>query len=165
MGKNNFNYFIMKAKILCIIGCTFCLLFSAFSGFSQSTATVGAIKNGQPVVTSVAEATRALKSGLSDGATISNISIQYSGGDKAYFLVGAVGNDRVSGKAIQLVQDGTILRAVGGPGIEVTCSGIKCSTCIPEIGGKPRIRCVCKDANPPSDMQCNMTSKVAITIW
>ena len=63
-----------------------------------------------------------------------------------------------------LQAEGSSLKAVGGPGIEVTCHGSNCAACIPVVT-KWKVRCVCEDNPKQPDYQCDMTSKVVITLW
>jgi len=124
-------------------------------------AKVGEVKNKEGIVTNLGEATRVLKGGLSDQAEVSLIRIDYSPGDNTYYLIGKISNDPVSGKAVQLHQDGNVVYAAIGPGVEISCTGFNCSSCLPDVKGwKPR--CVCHDAQPPGDMRCDMLSKVII---
>lgn len=154
----------MKNKLAKIAGAILFSLLLPFGLFSQ-VADVGIVRNGQPVVTNLKNATTVLKGGLSDAASISNVYIEHEPQSGKYYLVGYVQNDRITGKAIEL-QPGTggTLRAAAGPGLEITCTGFKCGRCVPKIT-KWSVHCVCEDANPPADMECNMTSKVVITAW
>jgi hypothetical protein len=153
----------MKNRYLFKTGFTF-LLFCAlnFTVYAQNlTVTVGAIQKGKPVLTDLGEAERVLKAGLSSTATVSDISIGYAELEKRYYLLGKISNDPVSGKAVQLDQDGISLYASPGTGIEISCVGVKCSSCMPDIKGwKPR--CVCHDNSPPADMECNMISRITV---
>jgi hypothetical protein len=151
----------MKTNLLVRIFFTFIVAFLSMTLNAQSsTATVGVVKNKEGVVTDLNEATRVLKGGLSAQAAVSRAWIEFSPTDNKYYLVGQISNDPVSGKAVQLHQNGNILFAANGPGIEVTCSGFNCSSCLPVLKNGPR--CVCKDSNPKSDMSCDMSSKITI---
>lgn len=149
--------FIIKSFIASI------MVMFAFSLKAQTTsATVGELNNGKALVTNLSEATRVLKGGLTAAATISNISIEYSEGEKAYFLVGNVSNDPVSGKAVQLYSKGNVLYAAAGPGVEITCHGENCPTCLPDIKNwKPR--CKCWETVPGKEAKCDMQSKVVVS--
>lgn len=126
---------------------------------------VGTVKKGQPIVTSLANATTALSGGLTTGASISEVNIAQNPETGQYYLLGIVQNGNISAKAVELENDGILLRAIaGGPGLEVTCTGINCSTCIPVIKQwKPK--CECQDNPVRQNAECNMTSKVILTIW
>lgn len=154
----------MKTKLIRTLGAIVFVLFVSVGLFGQ-VAEVGILRNGTPVVTNLANATTVLKAGLSNTATISNISILLEHQSGKYFLIGYVQNDQVTGKAVELqLGSGGALRAVGGPGLEVTCTGIKCGRCVPKIT-KGIVRCVCEDPNPPGDMECNMQTKVVLSLW
>jgi len=130
----------------------------------QSTAVIGEVKNNVPVITNTADAIKVLKAGLSDNAEISNLSVEWVGDkDNAYFLIGKVNGDDVNGKAIKLYQNGNVLQARSGPGIEYNCVGSGCSTCILVIRHW-RVTCVCDDPTHPSGI-CNMIVKYILTPW
>lgn len=143
-----------------VLGLTFIIEFAN----AQTSAVLGRVSQGVATLTNEAEAARVLKGGLSASATISDIVIDWSPTENAFFLLGRVSNDKVSGKAIQLVLEGEVLRASGGPGIEITCEGINCASCLPEVK-KWKPRCVCHDNPKQSDWECNMTSKISISSW
>lgn len=151
------NYFL-KAGIGFILAC----LIS--TGVFAQVVVVGSLIKGKPTVTNLADATRVLKAGLSDAATVSGVYIDLEPETGKYFLIGRIGNDPVSGKAVELQAEGSSLKAVGGPGIEVTCHGSNCAACIPVVT-KLKVRCVCEDNPKQPDYQCDMTSKVVITLW
>lgn len=124
---------------------------------------VGEIRNGVATVTNIVEATRVLKGGLSDAAVVSDINIEWVGGNEnKYYLLGTVTNDKVTSKGITLHQDGTSLAAATGPGVEISCIGFNCSDCRLRFT-KWRPYCHCEDPAPKSDMRCDMTSKVMIS--
>jgi hypothetical protein len=160
-NKNNIS---MKNKYFFRTGITFLLSCLISAGIFGQVLVVGSLKSGKPQVTDLAAATTALKGGLPSTALVSNVYIAQEPESRKYFLFGQIGNASITGKAIELKPDGEILRAAGGPGIEVTCSGFKCSVCIPKISGT-KVRCVCEDTNKPEDFQCDMTSKLIISIW
>ena len=151
------NYFL-KAGIGFILAC----LIS--TGVFAQVVVVGSLIKGKPTVTNLADATRVLKAGLSDAAIVSGVYIDLEPETGKYFLIGRIGNDPVSGKAVELQAEGSSLKAVGGPGIEVTCHGSNCAACIPVVT-KWKVRCVCEDNPKQPDYQCDMTSKVVITLW
>jgi len=125
---------------------------------------VGSLKNGKPQVTDLAAATTALKGGLPLTAIVSNVFIEREPESRKYFLFCKVGNASISGKAIELRPEGDNLVAFSGPGVEITCDGYNCGSCMPKISGS-KVRCVCEDTSHPSDQRCDMLSKVIITIW
>jgi len=152
------NKFSLKTAIGFVLACLF-----STGAFAQ-VAVVGRLQNGKPIVTDLSTATMVLKGGLSSSATVSNIYIDLEPESGKYFLIGKISNDRVTGKAVELKPDGEILRAVGGPGVEITCVGYNCGTCVPKITGR-KVRCVCEDIAPSSDSRCDMISKVILTLW
>lgn len=162
--KQHFNNFIMKNNYFLSAGLALVLACLISTGAFAQVAIVGAVKNGKATVTNLTEATAVLKGGLSASATVSNVYIDLDPESGKYFLFGNIGNDRVTGKAVELKLESGILRAVGGPGLEITCLGFNCGKCIPKITNWS-VRCVCEDSNPPSDMRCDMISKVTITAW
>ena len=151
------NYFL-KAGIGFILAC----LIS--TGVFAQVVVVGSLIKGKPTVTNLADATRVLKAGLSDAATGSGVYIDLEPETGKYFLIGRIGNDPVSGKAVELKVEGGMLRAVGGPGIEITCHGTNCAACIPKVA-KAKVRCGCEDVPLQPNSQCDMTSKVMLTLW
>ena len=165
---NHFNNFIMKTRLCLFVNTV--LLFGLLAAEPVSAQTsliaeVGAIRNGDAVVTNSSLAAIVLKGGLSATATISNIHIEFEPESGKYYLIGSVSNDRVTGKAIALQPGkGGVLLAASGPGVEITCTGFNCGRCVPKIT-KMNVRCVCEDANPPSDMRCDMLSKVVVSLW
>ena len=151
------NYFL-KAGIGFILACLI-----STGAFAQ-VVVVGSLIKGKPTVTNLADATRVLKAGLSDAATVSGVYIDLEPETGKYFLIGRIGNDPVSGKAVELKVEGGMLRAVGGPGIEITCHGTNCAACIPKVT-KAKVRCGCEDVPLQLNSQCDMTSKVMLTLW
>jgi hypothetical protein len=131
--------------------------------FAQETV-VGALKNGKPVVTDLVAATTVLKGGLSSTATVVNAYIDFEPESGKYFLLGEISNSSISGKAVELKLNGTVLLAASGPGLEVTCTGDNCGRCVPRIS-KSKVRCVCEDIAPGVNAKCDMISKVIITAW
>jgi len=143
----------MKNKYFFRTGITFLLSCLISVGLFSQVA-VGSLKSGRPEVTNLAAATTVLKGGLPASALISNVYIDLEPSSGKYFLIGKVGNASISGKAIELKPDGGVLLAFSGPGIEVTCTGFKCSTCVPKISNY-KVHCVCEDSNKPSDSHCD----------
>jgi hypothetical protein len=162
-GREHFKNFIMKNKWITrhVIG--FCLLLFAWTGYAQTTSLeVGAVKNGVGTITSMANATRVLLSNLPEGATVSEIQLEYSEYDNRYYLTAKVSNNSISSVAIQLTTTGSTIAAFAGPGLEVTCTGLDCGTCRPIIS-KWEPRCDCKNPTSPH-FKCDMTSKVVLTL-
>lgn len=140
------------------------LLFSANLS-SQDALVVGTIKNGNPVLTSLTNATLVLKGGLNAAASITDVSIAWNPETGKYVLLGLVQNGNISGKIIDLDNNGGVLRAlVGGPGLEITCHGTNCSECVPVVKNW-KVRCVCKDNPAQPNSACDMTSKIILTGW
>jgi hypothetical protein len=152
----------MKTSLVVRIFFTFIVSFLTVTVNAQANiANVGVVKNNEGVVTDLNEATRVLKGGLSAQAAVSRAWIEFSPTENKYYLIGQISNDPVSGKAVQLQQNGNVLLAAAGPGIEVTCIGFNCSSCYPSIkGGKAR--CGCTDSNPKSDSRCDMSTRITI---
>jgi len=152
----------MKTSLLVRIFFTLIVSFLTVTVNAQTNiANVGVVINKEGVVTDLSEATRVLKGGLSTQATVSRAWIEYSPTESKYYLIGQISNDPVTGKAVQLQQNGSVLVAAMGPGIEVTCTGYNCSSCYPNIkGGKAR--CGCTDSNPKSDSRCDMSTRITI---
>lgn len=154
----------MKNKYFFRTGITFLLSCLISAGIFGQVLLVGSLKSGKPQVTDLAAATTALKGGLPSSALVSNIYIEQEPESRKYFLFGTISNASITGKAIELKPEGEILRAVGGPGVEITCSGYLCNVCVPKISGS-KVRCVCEDTSHPEGQRCDMTSKVIITLW
>ncbi len=153
------NFYVITTCLSLLLTCLI------LPGAQSQSLVVGTVKNGQPILSSVANATIALQGGLTSGATISDIYIDLEPSSGKYFLIGTVSNTSITGKAIELVLEEDVLRAVpGGPGLEVTCTGTNCSECVPVIR-KWKVRCECKDNPLPPTFQCDMTSKIIITPW
>jgi hypothetical protein len=154
----------MKNNYLLKTGLGFILACLISTGVFAQVVVVGSLSKDKPTVTNLADATRVLKSGLSTSATVSDVYIDLEPATGKYFLIGRIGNDPVSGKAVELQVEGSSLKAVGGPGIEVICNGINCSACIPVVT-KWKVKCVCEDNPKKPNYQCDMTSKIVVTIW
>ena len=138
----------------------------ALSSFAQQSAIIGEVRDGKGVITNSTEAEKVLKGGLTSTATISNLRIEWIGNtENKYYLIGSISGDLVSAKGIQLEQNGLQLRAVGGPGVEITCTGVNCSRC-DLVMKKFQFYCVCEESNRPGEQgYCNMTSKFIVTPW
>ena len=155
--------FIMKNKYLFHFAMTMlCWSVFTFSVSSQiTTQNLGVVQNGKITLTELQQAERILKVGLSTGAVVSDMRIEFAPLEKRYYLLGKISNDPVSGKALQLHQNGDVLFAATGPGIEISCSGFKCSHCAPNIAGtKPK--CACLESSAGSDRYCEMFTKSTI---
>jgi len=124
---------------------------------------VGTVKNGTGVITELANANHVLTANLPQGATVSDLKLEYSEYDGRYYLTAKVSNNAISSVGIQLGQTGNTLAAFAGPGIEITCNGYNCGDCRLAFS-KFRPYCKCNDPNPPSDMRCDMSSKVIISL-
>ena len=151
-----------KFSLTSAIGFVLACLFS--TGAFAQVADVGRLQGGKPVVANLSEATKVLKGGLSKSAIVTDIFIDLETQTGKYFLIGKISNDRVSGKAVELKQEGDILRASAGPGVEITCTGYKCDSCVPKITGGT-VRCICTSPAVSSDSRCDMTSKVVVSLW
>ena len=155
----NFCQILLGFMLILVLGPPMGLL-------SAQSISVGTVQNNQGVVTNVAGATQALKGGLSSSATISNLRIEWVGDEEnKFYLLGQVSGDLVSAKGIELQRFGDELRAVGGPGVEITCIGKDCSRCDIKMR-KMKFYCVCEEnSNPPKVGFCDMTSKFIVTAW
>lgn len=152
----------MKTSLLVRIFFTFIVALLTVAVNAQgSIARVGIVKNKEGVVTDVNEAARVLKGGLSAQAVVTRSWIEYSTTENKYYLIGQISNDPVSGKAVQLHENGNEVYAAIGPGVEVTCTGFNCGTCYPTIKGS-RARCGCTDPNPGPDARCDMSTRITI---
>jgi hypothetical protein len=149
-----------------------CLLMTTVFSFilsqvsmAQQTATIGKVANGKGLITDQSAAAMVLKGGLSDAAGVTNLRIEWVGGEEnQYYLIGNITGDAISAKAIALVNDAGVLKAVGGPGVELTCHGVECNRC--DFGfRKFKFYCDCEDPNPTDKSKCNMTTKVVISVW
>jgi hypothetical protein len=157
----------MKTKFnLRLVGLLFFLTYHCLSTFAQQSATVGVVSNGKGVITNSAEATKALKGGLSATAIVTNLRIEWVGGDEnKFYLIGNISGDKVTAKGIGLTQDGIQLRAAPGPGFEVTCIGVNCTRCDLRIV-EWKLQCVCERSGPgPEEGYCNMTVKMVVQPW
>ncbi len=150
----------MKTSLLVRIFFTFIVAFLTVGVNAQDIAKVGVIKNKEGVITNLSEAARVLKGGLSAQAVVTRSWIEYSTTDSKYYLLGQISNDPVTGKAVQLHQNENEVYAAIGPGLEVSCSGYNCSTCLPSLKNGPH--CRCSDPNPKSDMRCDMSSRITV---
>ena len=152
----------MKTSLLVRIFFTFIVAFLTVAINAQGDiARVGVVNNKEGVVTNLNEAARVLKGGLSAQAVVTRSWIEYSSTENKFYLIGQIANDPVSGKAVQLHEDGNEVYAAIGPGVEVTCTGFNCSTCYPTIkNGKAR--CGCSDAPQKADARCDMSTRITI---
>ncbi len=155
------NRFFIKSAIVLV-----CLSIQSLSVIAQQSATIGEVRNEKGVITNSMEAEKVLKGGLSAAAKVSNLRIEWVGDtENKFYLIGSISEDGVSAKAIQLEQNGLQLRAVGGPGVEMTCTGVNCSRCDLSLR-KFKFYCVCEESNRPGEQgYCNMTSKFIVTPW
>ncbi len=132
---------------------------------SAQAVVVGTVSNGNPVLTSLTNATLVLKGGLPSGASLTDVTIALNQESGKYVLIGLVVNGGISGKIVELELNGGVLRAApGGPSVEVTCNGTNCAQCVPVVtrGG---VHCVCKDTPLQTGAACDMTSKVVLSLW
>lgn len=154
------NRLFLRAAVL-LLGMTI----QSFSVFAQQSATIGEVRNALGIITNSTEAEKVLKGGLSVGAKVSDLRIEWIGdAENKYYLIGSISGDPVSAKAIQLEQKGIQLRAVGGPGVEITCTGVNCSRCDLNMR-KFKFYCVCEESTLSEEGYCNMTSKFIVTPW
>ena len=141
-----------------------CSLGSGSANAQNVSLNIGNITVNNQVQLSEKESIRALKSGLSPGAVISEIYILFHNQHQKYYLAGTIVNDQYTSKAIQLAQDGTVLRAVSGPGIEIYCSSTSCNTCRSQMPNGNLI-CSCMDPNPGKDAVCIMTTRMMVQLY
>ena len=132
---------------------------------NTQTLVVGTVKSGQPLLTSLTNATTVLKGGLTSASSVTDVYIDQDPSSGKYFLLGMIRNSTVTGKAVELQLENGVLRAEpGGPGLEVTCIGTYCNQCVPVIT-KGGVKCVCKENPQQPNAQCDMTTKVILSIW
>jgi len=153
----------MKNKIITKVATIMVLCLTIISARAQTqTATVGTGQNGIGSVTDMATAIKVLQANLSPTAVVSNVKIEYSTGERKYYLTGQVSKDPASSIAIQLHENGILLYAAAGPGVELTCTGDNCSDCrISFEGGRPHCKCFRIESNP---YKCDMTSRITISL-
>jgi hypothetical protein len=125
--------------------------------------TVGTLKSGIATLTDQTGAENALKANLPDNASVSEVKLEYSQYDAAYFLTAKVSNNAISSIGIKLNQNGTTLLAVAGPGVEITCNGYKCAECRLQFSHWAP-RCECRDSNKDADTRCDMSSRITISL-
>ena len=154
-------------KIYLLSTCLTLLLTFLFSAnlSSQDALVVGTIKNGNPLLTSLTNATAVLKGGLEAGSSVSDVYIGQDPSSEKYFLLGMIKNSGVSGKAVELqLEGGRLIARPGGPGLEVTCNGTNCAKCVPVLT-KNGVHCECKDTPLQTNSACDMTTKVILSVW
>ncbi len=153
MKNNSFA----KRGFLLLVLCTASFWMAA----QQNKVVVGEVRNGVGVITNTVAATNALKTGLADGAQVSDLHIEWvAGTENRFYLIGNVTGDKISAKGITLNQDGTAL-GIGGGGVEITCNGYKCSQCRLAFRNWAPY-CKCSDSNLSSDSRCDMSSRITI---
>ncbi|HJW28342.1 MAG TPA: hypothetical protein VJ508_03730, partial [Saprospiraceae bacterium] len=80
-------------------------------------------------------------------------------------LIGHVSGDKVSAKGISLAEDGGLLYARSGPGLEITCSGKNCSRCDLVIKNW-KLQCTCDIPGAgPEPPQCDYFVRLIIAPW
>src|SRR6476620_3000477 len=100
----------MKNKKITRIGIWICLTLISFLGQAQTTSlVVGTVKNGTGVITDLKNATHVLTANLPEGATVSDLKIEYSEYDAKYFLTARVADKSITSVAIQLGQSGNTI--------------------------------------------------------
>lgn len=153
--KNNLFTRVAFGLVLCCI--------SISMQAQTKSVTLGTLKSGIATLTDQAGAAKVLKANLPDNASVSDLKLEYSEFDAAYFLTAKVSNVAITSIGIKLDQNGTALRAFAGPGVELTCNGYKCSDCrLVFSNWSPR--CVCKDSNKQEDTRCDMSSKITVSL-
>ncbi len=124
---------------------------------------LGTVKNGVATLTNPEGAVSALKANLPATATVSDVKLEYSEYEAAYYLTGKVSNDAITSIGIKLNLDGSTLRGVAGPGVELSCIGFDCHDCrLRFIHWAPN--CICNDPNPNADTRCDMTSRYIVAL-
>jgi len=152
----------MKNKWITRIGIWVCHKLIGYLGKAQTTSlAVGTVKNGVGVITDLGNATHVLIANLPEGATVSDLKLEFSEYDRKYYLTAKVSNNAISSVGIQLGQTGNTLSAFAGPGVEITCSGYECNNCRIAFS-KFNPYCKCLDPNPGTNYRCDMTSKITI---
>lgn len=153
----------MKTILFKSMATMWLLLLVVISALAQTqTVPIGTLINGKAVITQQANAERLLKANLPENVTLSDIKLEYSEYDKGYYITARVGNNEITSVGILLHTNDSGIEAMIGPGVEITCSGYKCSDCRISVS-KSRPKCKCFDQNPASDTRCDMTSSVVIS--
>lgn len=155
----------MKNKLFTQLGLlvVLCLSIGWASAQTQTSLLIGQVKNGSGVITEQANAIRVLKANLPANANVSDIKLEYSEYDQKYYLTAKVANDKITSTAIQLAQNGNSILAMAGPGVQLSCNGYNCNDCRIKLSNYRPV-CNCFQVSPPSDMRCDMTSTITITL-
>lgn len=143
----------------------FFLSILSLSCLAQQSVTIGVINNGKATITNSVEATKVLKAGLAQSAVVSSLRVEWVAGEEnKYYLIGNIEGDVISAKGVELKTHGTQLKALSGPGIEISCMGLDCSRCdLRFVNWKPQ--CVCERSIGAKEGSCNMTVKLIISPW
>jgi hypothetical protein len=153
--KNNLFTRMVFFVVLSLLG---------FLGHAQTTSLeIGSVKNGVGTITNLTNATHVLKTNLPEGASVSDLKLEYSQYDEKYYLTAKVTSNGISSVGIQLGQTGSTLQAFAGPGVEITCSGYNCNDCRIAFSSY-RPYCKCFQSNTTADMRCDMTSRITISL-
>lgn len=126
---------------------------------------VGTFRDGIGTITDETTASKIILSGLPATAKAVNLNILFEPESGKYFLAAEIRNASISGRAIELTNEGGRLVAPGGPALEITCIGDKCGRCVPILEQKWKVRCSCEDSPLQPGYSCSMTSKVIISMW
>lgn len=139
-----------------------CLLCTGLVAQEQ-TLPIGTLKNGTASLTEQANAQRLLLANLPAGVTLSELKLEFSEYDNAYYLTASVGNNDISSVGIKLYTNGGTIEGRIGPGVEITCTGYECNNCRLSLS-KWKPYCKCSDPNPGPEYRCDMSSKVTISL-
>ena len=135
------------------------------SALRAQAPSVGVFRDGVGTITDEPAASKIILSGLPANAQAVNLNIIFEPESGRYFLAAGIRNASISGRAIELTNEGGRLVSPGGPALEITCTGDKCERCIPILEQKWKVRCSCEDSPLQPGYSCNMTSKVILSIW
>ena len=137
------------------------------SPIAAQTALIGDLRNGAPVLKDAKLATQVLLTGLPDAASVTDLSIvkAVEGDQVKYFLIAQISGAAFSAKGIELEQEGNQLYAAAGPGVEVSCEGVNCRSCVIRFKGI-RPWCDCVESGPGLEAaRCDMHIKMVIQPW
>ncbi|HZV69278.1 MAG TPA: hypothetical protein VFG10_07020 [Saprospiraceae bacterium] len=152
--KNNFITRLLFGMVLC--------MFSMTIQAQTKTVNLGTVSNNVATLTNQIGAVNVLKANLPANATVIDVKLEYSQYDAAYYLTGVVTNDAISSVGIKLNQNGSTLYAAAGPGVEITCVGVRCGMCRLNFR-KWSPFCECTDPAKDSESECNMISKYILS--
>ena len=164
VGELFLIHFIMKNNLITpVVSFFLCCLLCTGLVAQEQTLPIGTLKNGTASLTEQANAQRLLLANLPAGVTLSELKLEFSEYDNAYYLTASVGNNDISSVGIKLYANGGTIEGRIGPGVEITCTGYECNNCRLSLS-KWKPYCKCSDPNPGPEYRCDMSSKVTISL-